>query len=92
MRDAVAIWSRALGQDHALPGRGRRNLAMLLLATGRAQEAAACAQAALGAHEMLRADHPWRRDSALTCAEALAAVGRTAEADELRRRYRPAEP
>ncbi len=92
LRDAVAIWSGALGEDHALPGRGRRNLAMLLLATGHAEEAVVCAQVALGIHEKrLGADHPWSRDSAFTCAQALGAVGRAAEADQLRRRYQPAE-
>jgi tetratricopeptide (TPR) repeat protein len=88
LRDAVAIWSATLGSDHPQPARGKRNLAVLLLAISRAEDALASAQAAFETHEKtLAAGHAWRIDSALTCAEALAALGRHAESDELRRRY-----
>jgi hypothetical protein len=88
LREAVNAWSTALGSEHALPARGRRNLAVLLLATSRADEALACAQAAFDVHEKkLSADHRWRIDSACTYADALAALGRAADADALRRRY-----
>jgi hypothetical protein len=84
----VAIWSATLGSDHPQPARGKRNLAVLLLAISRAEDALASAQAAFETHEKtLAAGHAWRIDSALTCAEALAALGRHAESDELRRRY-----
>ncbi len=93
LRDAVAIWSATLGPDHAQPARGKCNLAVLLLAISRPEEALACAQAALDTHEkMLAADHSWRIESALTCADALAALGRHADADVLRRRYGTAAP
>ena len=89
LRDAVAIWSATLGPDHPQPARGKRNLAVLLLAISRAEEALASAQAAFETHEKtLPPGHSWRIDFALTCAEALAALGRHAESDELRRRYR----
>jgi hypothetical protein len=82
------MWSATLGPDHAQPARGKRNLAVLLLARSRFEEALACAQAAFDVHEgLLAADHSWRIDSALTYADALAALGRRAEADALRQRY-----
>jgi hypothetical protein len=85
----VAIWSATLGLDHPQPARGKRNLAVLLLAISRVEEALASAQAAFEIHEKtLSPGHSWRIDSALTCAEALAAVGHQVESDELRRRYR----
>ena len=88
LRDAVAIWSATLGPDHPQPARGKRNLAVLLLAISRSEEALASAQAACEIHEKtLPFGHSWRIDSALTCAEVLAVVGRHAESDELRRRY-----
>ena len=88
LREAIGIWSATLGPDHAQPARGKRNLAVLLLARSRLEEALACAQAAFEVHEgLLAADHSWRVDSALTYADALAALGRRAEADALRQRY-----
>jgi len=88
LREAVDAWSAALGPEHALLARGRRNLAVLLLATSRVDEALACAQAAFEVHEKkLSANHRWRIDSARTYADALAALGRDADADALRRRY-----
>ena len=87
LRDAVAVWSATLGPDHPQAARGKRNLAVLLLATARTEEALGCARDAFDVHEKtLAAGHSWRIDSALTCADALAALGRHAESDELRRR------
>ena len=86
-REAIAIWSATLGLI-IRPARGKRNLAVPLLARSRLEEALACAQAAFEVHEgLLAADHSWRVDSALTYADALAALGRRAEADALRQRY-----
>jgi tetratricopeptide (TPR) repeat protein len=88
LRGAVNAWSAALGPEHALLARGWRNLAVLLLATSRPDEALACAQAAFAVHEKkLTANHRWRIDSACTYADALAALGRGADADALRRQY-----
>ncbi|WP_428551722.1 tetratricopeptide repeat protein [Roseiarcus sp.] len=86
---ALAIYEKALGLEHPSASRARRNLALLLLATGRAPEALTLGEAALAAHEKsLGPRHRWTADSARITADALKALGRDDAASELRRRYR----
>ena len=68
--------------------RTRRNLATLLLASGRAGEAFALGEAALVAHhKVLGASHSWTKDSARVTADALAALGRAEEVAAMRERF-----
>jgi tetratricopeptide (TPR) repeat protein len=88
LRDSIAIWSSTLGTDHPTTARAECHLAMLLLATTRPEDALPHAQLALRVHEATFPDqHPWTRDSALTCADALNALGRHADAAALLQRY-----
>jgi DNA-binding SARP family transcriptional activator/Tfp pilus assembly protein PilF len=76
VRDALAIWAEMLGEEHPIYARGQENLAKTLLVMGRPGEALAAAQAALQVHESkLGVVHFWTRDSAMSCAKALAALG-----------------
>jgi tetratricopeptide (TPR) repeat protein len=85
---ALAIHEKMLGSDHPHTNRGRRNLALLLLATNEPVEAIALGEAALAAHsKALGAGHAWTKDSARITADALDALGRTAEATTVRGQY-----
>jgi len=87
-REALAIWGRLLGEHHPVVARGRENLAGIVLKRGRHEAALVEARAALDIHdESLGAAHKWTKDSARTCAAALAALGRHPEAAEIRVRY-----
>ena len=88
LRDAVAIWSATLGPDHPQPARGIATSRCCCWRSRAPRTLSPARQAAFETHERtLAAGHAWRIDSALTCADALAALGRHAESDELRRRY-----
>ncbi len=87
---ALAIGENVLGSEHPLTGRLRSNYARLLLAAGDPAAALAASEAALATHEKsLGPNHPWTADSARITADALAALGRTAEAEALRARHAP---
>ena len=78
-----------LGERDPLRARVERNLAVLLVATGRADEASTRAENALVTHEQtLGRTHHWTIDSAITYAEALTALDRGDEAAEIRAAYR----
>jgi len=85
---ALAIYEKVLGPDHPNTNRGRRNVARLLLATGRPTKALGLGQAALAAHERaLGPEHAWTKDSARVTAAALEALARADEATALRARF-----
>jgi tetratricopeptide (TPR) repeat protein len=85
---ALAIMEKVLGPEHPNTNRVRRNFALVLLAGRNAAEALGYAMAALAAHEkLLGNDHSWTKDSARATADALATLGRAAEAATLRERY-----
>jgi tetratricopeptide (TPR) repeat protein len=87
-REAIAILKTKLARRHPLTARVDRNLAVLLVATGRAEEALRTAEQALSVHEeMLGRSHHWTRDSANVYAESLATVDRRDEAAALRSTY-----
>jgi tetratricopeptide (TPR) repeat protein len=85
---AIAVGDKALGAEHPLTCRYRSNYARLLLITDRPAEALQLAQASLAVHERVNGpNHPWTKDSAGVTADALAALGRAAEAKALRKKY-----
>jgi tetratricopeptide (TPR) repeat protein len=85
---SLAIFEKAVGPEHPNTARVRSNYAHLLLATGRPIKALALAEVALAAHDKtLGPDHPWIRYSARVAADALAALGRIADAEALRARH-----
>jgi hypothetical protein len=88
LRETMAYRTRTFGDDHAVTARARRNLAVLLLESGRIEEASGYAETALAVHfNTLGPEHPWTKVSARTCADALAALGQPSEAVALRARY-----
>jgi tetratricopeptide (TPR) repeat protein len=85
---ALPILEVGLGSDHPNTNRVRRNFACLLLTEGQRDQALTFGEAALSAHEKaLGPLHPWTNDSARITADALAALGRGAEAVSIRTRY-----
>jgi tetratricopeptide (TPR) repeat protein len=93
---ALIILEQALGSEHPDAKRVRNGYARLLLAAERPAETAALAEtaavalaeAALAAHDAtFGASHPWTKDTVRIAAAALAALGRSAEAETLRARY-----
>jgi tetratricopeptide (TPR) repeat protein len=86
---AIETFQKTLGTSDPNTNVARRNLAKLLLATGRPMEALAVGQAAVSFHEkFLGIGHVWSRDSAMVAADILDALGRLREGAELRDRYR----
>jgi tetratricopeptide (TPR) repeat protein len=92
-REAIGIWQASLS-GAASPdvasrlARCQRNLATLLLVTGRAGEALPFAQAAAAGHENLHELTDYRtRDSVLTLADSLAQLDRREEAAALRGKF-----
>jgi tetratricopeptide (TPR) repeat protein len=84
----LAICEKTLGPEDPRTNLTRGNLAQLLLENGDAIQALPLAEAARAAHEkILGPDHPWTKESALTTAAALGALGRGGEAAELRARF-----
>ncbi|MGA2289113.1 FxSxx-COOH system tetratricopeptide repeat protein [Bradyrhizobium sp.] len=74
--------------DHPFTNRARYHLARLHLAEGNAADALKFSEVAVAAHEKaLGVRHRFTRDSARIAADALAALGRAAEAAVLRGRY-----
>ncbi|MFI5013205.1 MAG: tetratricopeptide repeat protein [Hyphomicrobiales bacterium] len=85
---ALAIYERVLGPEHPNANRVRHNLARLVLALGQPNEALTLGMAALAAHETsLGRAHAWTKDSARVAADALDALGRTGESNELRAKF-----
>ena len=81
LTEAITILKIKLGRRHPLTARVDRNLAVLLVPTGRAEEALRTAEQALSVHEeMLGQSHHWTRDSANVCADSLASLDRRDEA------------
>jgi tetratricopeptide (TPR) repeat protein len=88
-REAIPVLQGKFGERDPLSARVERNLAVLLVATGRADEASTRAENALVTHEQtLGRTHHWTVDSAVTYAEALTALDRVDEAAEIRATYR----
>jgi tetratricopeptide (TPR) repeat protein len=88
-REAIPVLQGKFGERDPLRARVERNLAVLLVATGRADEASTRAENALVTHEQtLGRTHHWTIDSAITYAEALTALDRGDEAAEIRAAYR----
>jgi tetratricopeptide (TPR) repeat protein len=88
LREALMIDIKLYGDDHPNTALCHGNLSALLIKTNRATEALPHAQAALVIFERaLGHKHRHTMRSASSCAKALAALGRDAEAAELRQRY-----
>jgi DNA-binding SARP family transcriptional activator len=86
--DALAIWAEMLSEEHPIYARGQENLAKTLLVMDRPAEALAAAQAALQVHEAkLGMAHFWTRDSAMSCAKALAALGQVEQSTSICDRF-----
>jgi tetratricopeptide (TPR) repeat protein len=87
-RRAIAVGDKALGAEHPLTQRYQSHYARVLLITDRTADALQLGQAALSTHERINGpNHPWTKDSARVTADALAALGRAAEAAALREKY-----
>jgi tetratricopeptide (TPR) repeat protein len=87
-RRAITIGTKALGSEHPLTHRYCAHYARLQLTTGHEEAALQLGQAALAIHERVNGlDHPWTKDSARVTADALSALDRTGEADNLREKY-----
>ena len=86
-RQVVADLSAGLGPEFPVTARAQRNLAALLLLTGRPEEALRFAEPALRALSKAGAEPGWTKDSARTYAQVLEALGRTDEAVSVRRQF-----
>jgi tetratricopeptide (TPR) repeat protein len=86
-REAIAILSKSLGENHPTSARARRNLANALIKMSCYEEALCEAQLALNSCTKAPTSDRWTKDAARACARALAALGRQAEAEEIRLRH-----
>ena len=85
---ALASCEKALGTEHPNTNRVRYKFARLQLAAGNPAQALALGEVALTAHQkVLQTDHRWIKDSARVAADALARLGRDADAAILRARH-----
>lgn len=85
---AQTIYDKVATADFPAANRARRNVARLLLAQSRPDEALAHAQAAVAGHErVFGLAHQTTLESAKVLADVLARAGNTADADEVRTRY-----
>jgi hypothetical protein len=90
---AIATFDKTFGPSHPEANEARRNVVKLLIAERRLGEACELGKMILGAQETaLGQSHRWTKRSARVTADALDALGRAAEAKELRERYGIAEP
>jgi tetratricopeptide (TPR) repeat protein len=85
--EAIDILSKSLGEDHPTTARARRNLANSLMRMSRYDDALRQAELALTSHAKTRTSERWLKDAARCCAQALSALGRKAEAEEIRARF-----
>jgi hypothetical protein len=92
-REAIQHMVKAIGVAHPGVGGARRELAVLLLATGRAAEAVDEARLAVSTQEQaFGPDHDWTANAASTFFASLVVLGHTQEAAEVRARYRLPQP
>jgi hypothetical protein len=91
LRDAIAAVRPALGEEHPNSARLRSTLSKVLLATNRSEDAYHEAHLALStlsiADKALGRSHPWTKEAAIDLAKACLALGRLAEAAEIRAHY-----
>jgi len=90
--EAIDILSKSLGEDHPTTARARRNLANSLMRMSRYDEALRQAELALASHAKAPTSERWLKDAARSCAQALTALHRQAEAEEIRARFLLTKP